>query len=72
MTKVQLVYELMKPLDDSLMDRIARAHSVYGFYRIALAPSLDRITVEFDASRLSALEVETTLHGLGIPVVLSV
>lgn len=72
MTKVQLQYELIRPVDELLMDRLARAHSVYGILRVTLAPSLDRLTVEYDASRLSPLEVERYLHGLGIPVVLSV
>ncbi len=72
MTKVQLEYELVRPIDDHLMNQIAGAHSVYGIIRISLAPSLDRLTVEYDASRLSPLEVEARLHGMGIPVVLSV
>ncbi|MDZ4802729.1 MAG: hypothetical protein SGI92_31595 [Bryobacteraceae bacterium] len=72
MTRVQLEYELVRPLDDNLMLQIAKAHSVYGIIRVALSPSLTRLTVEYDASRLSSLEVETQLHGMGIPVVLSV
>ena len=72
MTKVQLQYELLRPMDDHLMEQIARAHGIYGIQRISLAPSLDRITVEYDASRLSPLEVETALHQLGIPVVVRV
>lgn len=72
MTKVQLVYDLLRPLDDSLMEQIARAHGVYGIIRVALAPDLERLTVEYDASRLSPVEVETTLHQMGLPVVLHV
>src|SRR5436190_891725 len=30
MTKVQLRYDLMRPLDDLLMEQIARVHTVYG------------------------------------------
>jgi hypothetical protein len=29
---------------------------------------MDKITVEYDASRLSPLEVETILHNFGLPV----
>jgi hypothetical protein len=72
MTKVQLQYDLLKPMDDHLMEQIARAHGIYGLLRISLAPTLDKITVEYDASRLSPLEVETALHQLGIPVVVRV
>jgi hypothetical protein len=66
MTKVQLEYKLTRPVDDAIMDAIARAHGIYGLIRLSLAPSLDRITVEYDASRLSPLEIETILHNLGI------
>ena len=72
MTKVQLEYELIRPMDDQLMEAIARAHSVYGLLRVSLSPKLDRLLVEYDASRLSPLEVENTLHQLGIPVALRV
>lgn len=72
MTKVQLEYELIRPLDDALMDAIARAHGVYGIHRISLSPAMDRIKVEYDASRLSPLEVENRLQMMGIPVALSV
>jgi hypothetical protein len=68
MTKVQLRYELLRPLDDTLMKRISDAHGIYGFQRIQVEPSLDRIVVEYDASRLSRAAVETNLHGAGIPV----
>jgi hypothetical protein len=72
MTKVQLEYDLLRPIDESLMEQISRAHSVYGILRISLAPSLSRLMVEYDASRLSPLEVETVLHQMGIPVVVHV
>lgn len=73
MTKVELEYELLKPIDEQMMDQISRAHGgVYGIIRIALSPSLDRLRVEYDASRLSPLELENRLHAMGLPVVLSV
>ena len=72
MTKVQLQYDLTHPVDEYLMGQIARAHGIYGLLRVSLAPSLDKIMVEYDASRLSPLEVETRLHQLGIPVVVRV
>jgi len=68
MTKVQLRYELLRPLDDTLMKRISDAHGIYGFQRIQVDPSLDKITVEYDASRLTRDGVEAKLHGAGIPV----
>jgi hypothetical protein len=71
MTKVQLQYDLLRPIDDHLMEQIARAHTFYGMLRIALSPTLDKLTVEYDASRLSPLEVENYLRQLGIPVVVN-
>jgi hypothetical protein len=69
MTKVLLRYRLLRPLDATLMERIARAHGIYGFHGVRLEPSLDQITVEYDASRLTPEEVEAALHRAGIPVV---
>ena len=68
MTKVQLRYELLRPLDETLLKRISGAHGIYGFHRIQVEPSLDKITVEYDASRLTRNGVEAKLHGAGIPV----
>ncbi|HYZ85546.1 MAG TPA: hypothetical protein VE621_14140 [Bryobacteraceae bacterium] len=68
MTKVQVHYELLRPLDDALLANIARAHGVYGIERIILNPGMTGITVEYDASRLNAYEVENVLHRAGIPV----
>lgn len=67
MTKVELRFRLTRPLDETLMRRIAEAHVIYGLYRVRLESSLDRITVEYDASRLSRDQVEAALHRAGIP-----
>ena len=68
MTKVLLQFQLRKPLDDELMKRISDAHSLYGIFRVKLAPSMDRLSVEYDATRLRPAEVEAALAGAGIPV----
>jgi hypothetical protein len=68
MTKLQLEYELERPLNDDDAVAIADIHSVYGFVRVTLAPSMDRITVEYDASRLSEEDVEGWLMRYGIPI----
>lgn len=67
MTKVELHFDLVRPLDESLMARLAAAHSIYGIHRAQLDPSLDAVTVEYDATRLTADEVEAALHQAGIP-----
>ncbi len=69
MTKVQKHFRLQRPLDESLMQQIADANSIYGIERIQIAPSREELMVEFDASRLRAIEVETALQRAGIPVV---
>ncbi len=69
MTKVQKHFRLQRPLDDSLMEKIADANSIYGIERIAIAPSREELMVEFDASRLRTTEVETALQRAGIPVI---
>lgn len=68
MTKIQLQFRLTGPLDEPLMGRIARAHSIYGIQHVQVAPSLDALDVEYDASRLAAADVEAALHRAGIPM----
>ena len=68
MTKIQVRFRLRRPLDEVLMARIAEAHSIYGIQRVQVAPSLDGLTVEYDATRLRPAEVEAALASAGIPV----
>lgn len=68
MTKVQLEYDLVRPLNDQDAEGVANAHSWYGIMRVQLAPSLDKLNVEYDASRLSEKEVEAVLQRFGLPV----
>ncbi len=68
MTKVQIRFRLQRPLDDTLLARISDAHALYGIHRVKVAPSRDSLTVEYDATRLRAAEVESALAGAGIPV----
>ena len=68
MTKVQIHFRLERPLDDELMTRLARAYSIYGIQKIVVAPSLDGLTVEYDATRLRPAEVQSALASSGIPI----
>lgn len=68
MTKVQTVLELTRPLDDAAMEAISRATSIYGVLFVRLAPTLDRVTVEYDASRLLPEHVPAALIRAGVPV----
>lgn len=68
MTKVTLHYDLFRPLSDDDLNNIANVHSTYGIARVQVAPSLDKITVDYDASRLMKDDVEAELHRFGIPI----
>ena len=68
MTKVQIRFKVQKPLDEVLLARISDAHAFYGINKVTLAPAMDALIVEYDASRLRPAEVESALAGAGIPV----
>jgi hypothetical protein len=68
MTKVQIRFRFERPLDENQLQRLADAHAFYGIFHVRLNPSMDGVTVEYDASRLGPKEVESALAGAGIPV----
>ena len=61
-------FRIEKPLDEAAMARLADAHALYGIQRVKLAPALDRLMVEYDATRLRPAEVEAALAGAGVAV----
>lgn len=68
MTKVTLHYDLLRPLTDDDLPNVASAHSTYGIALLRVAPSLDKITVDYDASRLTKSDVESVLVRHGVPI----
>ncbi len=68
MAKVQIAFQLQHPLDDELMNCVARTYSIYGIQKIRLAPPEGGLTVEYDATRLRPAEVQAALTRAGIPV----
>ena len=68
MTKVTLHYDLLRPLGDDDLEKIANIHGTYGIVRVRLAPSLDKLTVDYDASRLMKKDVEAELRRWGMPL----
>ncbi len=68
MTKVTLHYNLERPLTDDDLPGISNVHSTYGMARVQVAPSLDKIMVDYDASRLKKSDVEAELLRHGIPI----
>ena len=71
MTKVQIHFRLQKPLDDAQFSRISDEYAIYGIQKIRLDPSMNGLTVEYDATRLRPAEVESALARAGIPIELS-
>jgi hypothetical protein len=68
MTKIQLEYDLVRPLTDEDARRVADVHSWYGILRVQPAASLDKLAVEYDASRLSEKDVEAVLQRFRLPI----
>ena len=68
MTKVQLEYDLERPLTDEDASGVADAHSWYGILRVQAVPTLDKLKVEYDASRLTEKDVEAVLHRFHLPI----
>jgi hypothetical protein len=68
MTKVELRFRLSRPADQTLLERMAAAHGMYGIHRVKLADGAPgELVVEFDASRLSPEDVASILLRAGIP-----
>ena len=70
MTKVQIHFRLQRPLDNTMLTRIEEVNALYGIQRVRVAPSMDSLTVEYDATRLRPAEVESALAAAGIPIAL--
>jgi hypothetical protein len=68
MTKVTLHYDLTRKLTDDDLTAISDVHSTYGLARVQLAPTLDELIVDYDASRLVRSDVEAALLRHGIPI----
>jgi hypothetical protein len=68
MTKVTLHYTLSRKLTDEDCAQIAALHSVFGIARVQPSAGLDKLTVDYDASRMMKTDVEATLARFGVPV----
>lgn len=69
MTKVTLHYNLARPLTEPELGSVADLTSTYGIAGVKMAPGLDKIIVDYDASRLMRDDVESVLHQHGLPIV---
>jgi hypothetical protein len=68
-TKILVHFGLERPLDEAMLAAIREAQAIYGIDRISLAKAMDKLTVEYDATRFSPSDVEATLRKCGLPVV---
>ncbi len=68
MTKVTLHYDLQRPLTEEDLPNIAKMHSVFGIVRVVPDRSLDKLRVDYDASRMMKSDVEATLARYGMPI----
>jgi hypothetical protein len=67
-TKVEIHYDLVRPLTDADAGAFADVHSWYGMTRVRVTPDMKSIDAEYDASRLSEKDVEAVLVRFGIPI----
>ena len=68
MTKVTLHYELTRPLTGTDLESVANVRSTYGIAGLRVSPALDRLIVDYDASRLMKTDVEAELTRHGLPI----
>ena len=68
MTKVQTIIKLSRALADQDLEAISQVHAEYGIFATRLLPSAEELFVEYDAARLSILEVRGTLEQHGLPL----
>ena len=52
MTKVTLHYDLARPLTEPELGSVASLPSIFGIARVQVAPGLDKLVVDYDASRM--------------------
>jgi hypothetical protein len=68
MTKLQIRFGLEAPLGENQLAGVSDAHKIYGILRVIPVESPTGVAVEYDASRVSAKEVEAALRRAGIAV----
>ena len=68
MTKVQLPFSLAAPLDEATLNNLANVYEIYGILRVTAEPGGQKLTVEYDATRLTPKDVEAVLARAGVPL----
>jgi hypothetical protein len=68
MTLVEVTYDLQSPLRPEQLRALASFANTYGLRRFHVDEQRNRISLEYDASRLTETEVAHVLHCARIPV----
>ena len=67
MTRVFIRFRLQSSLTGDQLASLSNARGVYGLLGVEIDPAGDRLTLEYDATRLNPSEVLSLLRGAGIP-----
>ncbi len=68
MTRVELTYDLTRPLAEADYERLSRLHSVYGVMGFQLPTGAETMVIEYDASRLTPDGVDRVVRSSGLPL----
>jgi hypothetical protein len=68
MTLMEITYELQSPLEPEQLLALASFANTYGLRRFRVDEKNNRLSFEYDASRLRETEVAHVLRGARIPV----
>jgi hypothetical protein len=69
MTLLEITYELQSPLSLEQLARLGEFANTYGLRRFRVDEQKNRLTFEYDASRLRETQVAHALGTAGIPIV---
>jgi hypothetical protein len=64
MTKIQMNFRLLEPLNDASMAKLSDASAIYGIQKVKLGNG--SLMVEYDATRMRPAEVEAAIAQAGI------
>ena len=68
MTLMEITYELQSPLKPEQLRALGKFANTYGLRRFRVDEQLNRLSFEYDASRLKETEVAHVLRQARIPV----
>jgi hypothetical protein len=68
MTRVELTYDLTRPLAELDYERLSKLTSAYGVMGYRFTPDASAMVLEYDATRLGPDGVDRVLRGSGLPV----